>query len=542
MRRSLLALLLWLFTAPAWAGVTCTLPFNLQNNITADATQVMANYNALVTCLTNAAHSGANSDITSLTGLTTPLVYTAGGSSAYIGSTSTGSANAQVVATPTPIGFSLTAGFRIVFIAGFTNSGATTLNVNSTGATNVYRTSPGGPVALAGGEIVAGNLVEAFYDGTQYEILTSTGPSGGVGTQTSIASASPTDLSLAVNHNALITGTATINSFSSNASTVFPLYWLKFNAALTLTYNATSMILPGTGNITTAANDTAVAMYLGSGNWQIVMYQRANGTAVVNPTPLCGAVGLKIFNNAATPNTSIDYSADSVVMINPTGNVPVYRTAVSGTIVTTSTNVINGIDAARANSTWYNIYLMDNGSTTGGYASTSATGSFGTTPSGYTFYCRLGTMRTDSSGNFYRTLQYGSVTQYTVVTSSNVAQLPVLATGIANTYSDTTPTLGTVTLSGFVPPTAVSVGVVAQARYQNLTGPANVLVAPTITYGGTNNGPNGTNGMVYPIWIGATRTSAYADIVLEAATIAWASDAAGGVLSLLRYKDKVNAN
>lgn len=73
MRKLLLGFLLSLWASIASAGVPCTLPFNLQNNTIADATQVMANYNALVTCLGNAAAAGANSDITALFGLTTPL-------------------------------------------------------------------------------------------------------------------------------------------------------------------------------------------------------------------------------------------------------------------------------------------------------------------------------------------------------------------------------------------------------------------------------------------------------------------------------------
>lgn len=57
-----------LFTIPRTdAGVPCTVPFNLLNGTVADATQVMANYNAIITCLGSAAASGVNSDITSLT-------------------------------------------------------------------------------------------------------------------------------------------------------------------------------------------------------------------------------------------------------------------------------------------------------------------------------------------------------------------------------------------------------------------------------------------------------------------------------------------
>lgn len=153
------------------AGVTCTLPFNLQNNTIADATQVMANYNQLVTCLGNAAAAGANSDITSLLGLTTPLVYTAGGSSVYIGGTTAGSANAQTLTNPTPNGFSLTTGKRLMFTAGLTNLAAVTLNVNSLGAINVKRRTQLGIVATAGGELIAGNMYEVAYNGTDFVIM-----------------------------------------------------------------------------------------------------------------------------------------------------------------------------------------------------------------------------------------------------------------------------------------------------------------------------------------------------------------------------------
>src|SRR5262249_49461123 len=107
--RKFLTLLFSLWASVAAANVPCTLPFNLQNNTIADATQVMANYNALVTCLGNAAAAGANLDITSLFGLTTPLGSTFGGTSKFIGGTSTGSAHAQGV-TGTPHSFALTQG------------------------------------------------------------------------------------------------------------------------------------------------------------------------------------------------------------------------------------------------------------------------------------------------------------------------------------------------------------------------------------------------------------------------------------------------
>lgn len=76
----------------------------------------------------------------------------------YTGGTSTGSANSQVVATLFPSGFSLsTNGATVACTAGFTNSGATQFNLAGTGLTNVKKESSGGLVALAAGDIVAGD-------------------------------------------------------------------------------------------------------------------------------------------------------------------------------------------------------------------------------------------------------------------------------------------------------------------------------------------------------------------------------------------------
>lgn len=91
----------------------------------------------------------------------------------------------------------------------------------------------------------------------------------------SVASAGTVSLGSQSSQNITITGTTTITSFGTAAAGV--LRTVKFAAALTLTYNATSLILPGGVNITTAANDTAVFQSLGSGNWICLSYTRANG-------------------------------------------------------------------------------------------------------------------------------------------------------------------------------------------------------------------------------------------------------------------------
>lgn len=104
-------------------------------------------------------------------------------------------------------------------------------------------------------------------------------------TQVSLASATTTDLGAALSNNVNITGTTTITSLGSNATTVNPFYFIKFAGILTFTHNATSLIIPGGANITTAAGDTAMVEYLGSGNWRVRNYSKADGTAVISGLP-----------------------------------------------------------------------------------------------------------------------------------------------------------------------------------------------------------------------------------------------------------------
>lgn len=169
---SLLASLLASCQPALAATIINSLPYNLTNGSLADATQVMGNFNQIVSnANTNAAHNGANTDITSLSGLTTPLAPTYGGTPWFIGGTSTGSANAQVVSVVTPSSFTLATGNTVWFIAGYTNTGAATLNVNGTGATNLYKNTQSGVAALAGGELIVGNSYQAAYDGTELLLI-----------------------------------------------------------------------------------------------------------------------------------------------------------------------------------------------------------------------------------------------------------------------------------------------------------------------------------------------------------------------------------
>lgn len=91
---------------------------------------------------------------------------------------------------------------------------------------------------------------------------------------TNIASATTTNIGAANGNYINITGTTTIVSFDVVQAGTRRI--LNFNGALILTYNGTSMILPGGVNITTAIGDTATFISLGGGNWVCTQYTIAS--------------------------------------------------------------------------------------------------------------------------------------------------------------------------------------------------------------------------------------------------------------------------
>jgi hypothetical protein len=88
-----------------------------------------------------------------------------------------------------------------------------------------------------------------------------------------IASAATTDIGAATGEFVDVTGTTTITALGTIAAGI--VRTVRFTGALTLTHNATSLILPGSANITTANGDCAQFRSLGSGNWKCVNYMYA---------------------------------------------------------------------------------------------------------------------------------------------------------------------------------------------------------------------------------------------------------------------------
>lgn len=96
------------------------------------------------------------------------------------------------------------------------------------------------------------------------------------GAEVNVASAATTDLSTSSSNRQLVLGTTTITSFGTGAL----LYrMLRFAGSLTLTHNATSLILPTGSNIVTRAGDTALAVSDSVGNWTVIQYEVAGNAS-----------------------------------------------------------------------------------------------------------------------------------------------------------------------------------------------------------------------------------------------------------------------
>lgn len=108
-------------------------------------------------------------------------------------------------------------------------------------------------------------------------------------TPVALASAATVDIGAAASNVVTISGTTPITGLGN--ITAGARRTVRFLAALVLTHNATSLILPAGANIATAANDTAEFLSLGGGNWICIDYQRANGKPIAFAFDRSNSVG-----------------------------------------------------------------------------------------------------------------------------------------------------------------------------------------------------------------------------------------------------------
>lgn len=216
----------------------------------------------------------------------------------------TGTNNAYVIAPTIPI--AAYARYQMFsFRSAHVNTTASTLAVSGLAAKTIKHLDG---TDLLAGDILATELVQVMYDGTNFQLLSPTGMRGTASTWTAanaytaavqfgatttlvgaalneakgtnIASATTTDIGAAIGNYVHVTGVTTITGLGTIQAGTRRV--VVFDGILLLTHNATSLILPTAANITTAAGDCAEFESEGSGNWKCVLYQRASGAALVS--------------------------------------------------------------------------------------------------------------------------------------------------------------------------------------------------------------------------------------------------------------------
>lgn len=141
--------------------------------------------------------------------------------------------------------------------------------------------------------------------------------------EVALASSGTTDLGTYPSACVSITGTTTITSHGSTAPTG-AVRFIKFAGALTYTHNATSLIIPGGANITTAAGDCAIVRHEGSGNWRVLNYTLATGKAVVASGISSKLVSFTRDISTASGNqsvTGVGFQPTSIIFIGQAPNI-----------------------------------------------------------------------------------------------------------------------------------------------------------------------------------------------------------------------------
>jgi hypothetical protein len=210
-----------------------------------------------------------------------------------------------------------------------------------------------------------------------------------------------------------VTGTTTVTSFTTRR--VGDIIRLHFDAALTLTYHATDLILPGGANIITAAGDEATFIEYATGDYRCLSYQRASGQAViVQDTIRDSHRGLIIIRPTVA---TIDIDADEIILQNIT-DVSLRVKDVDVTVDITASGA-DGLDTgAEAGDTWYYLWTIYNPTTdtVAGMMSLQSTDDAtfkSNLPSDYTYYALVGATRNDSGSNLINFAQKDKEVTYT---------------------------------------------------------------------------------------------------------------------------------
>lgn len=232
----------------------------------------------------------------------------------------------------------------------------------------------------------------------------------------------------------------------------------------------------------------------------------------------------------AYPLNNRTTTADALTVTDGASYKTLLNVSVTGNIGTVGTNGLDtGVLAAN---TWYYEFVIYNPTTATTAKLYSLSLSAPTLPAGYTMFARTGSVRTDANKILMYTLQIDRRSQYVVALGTNVAALPLMASGTAGSVS--TPTYVGIATANFVPTTASRI----QVSGGGVTGNQPVICGPNVAYGpsGSQTAPpldNNVAGGPY------TAVRVTVEFALESLNIYWASYGSGGYIQCLGWEDSI---
>lgn len=197
------------------------------------------------------------------------------------------------------------------------------------------------------------------------------------------ASSGTTDLSLANGNFVHVTGSGSITITSFGTLSAGSRFILCFDIPVTIAYNATSLIIPGAANITTAAGDCLMLISEGSGNWRVVSYFPGSGlpvgtvTAVTASSPLSATTGNAPDISIPQANGSTDgyLSSTDWTTFNNKGNGTVTSVSVNAPLSDSGTATDPDISISQADASNDGYLSSSDWSTFNGKGDVTATGS-----------------------------------------------------------------------------------------------------------------------------------------------------------------------
>lgn len=469
------------------------------------------------------------------------------------GETSTGTANNQIV----PNGnFSALDGQVYSFKAGFTNTAGLTITVTGIGSYQARKDTESGPVALTGGEVTAGNVVNMVYDAGlgvfhlvafppdsqgSFAVLTVTGQTTIAGP---LALSSTITPSITANQNdwapAGIAGALRVFANPSGNFIITGIGGTHVNGQTLYITNVSStnpITLVGENSSSIATNRLTLGapISLSANQTTQLIYDSVSSRWKQGVPTVAGSLGgsYRGLGVVVTNDTTVNITANTLLLNSAVG-AAVRRAGFSETCVIT-TSGLNGLDSgSESSSTWYAVYAVYNPSTNVNGCLLSTSDTTPVLPAGFTFFNRFGWVRNNGSSNLYRTIQKGTKASY-VVGSNPTASLTMISGASGN---PDTPIWTGVPVGNFVPSTASEIVV-------NLIGASTTgqytIAAPNNSYGAGNN-PSDPPPMSR-VEAGGSGTAGYdntiGNFVLESTNVYYAADASTSSLRCLGWVDNL---